>query len=139
LSQASEQKTELRAAQYVRMSTERQQYSTQNQADKIQEYADHRGMEIVRTYADDGKSGLSIGGQAFRSPIAPNSLKMTTAKPDRPQKHQARHGRGIQPLWLAIDLSSMTNAQNQNADLVVLNLRNNAIIADPKPPQVLEL
>jgi DNA invertase Pin-like site-specific DNA recombinase len=64
LSQAAEQKTELRAAQYVRMSTEHQQYSTQNQADKIQEYADHRGMEIVRTYADDGKSGLSIGGRA---------------------------------------------------------------------------
>ncbi len=64
MSQAAEQKTELRAAQYVRMSTEHQQYSTQNQADKIQEYADHRGMEIVRTYADDGKSGLSIGGRA---------------------------------------------------------------------------
>ena len=28
-----------RAAQYVRMSTDHQQYSTQNQADKIAEYA----------------------------------------------------------------------------------------------------
>jgi DNA invertase Pin-like site-specific DNA recombinase len=53
-----------RAAQYVRMSTEHQQYSTQNQADKIQEYADRRGIQIVRTYADEGKSGLSIGGRA---------------------------------------------------------------------------
>lgn len=53
-----------RAAQYVRMSTEHQQYSTQNQSDKIQEYADRRGIEIVRTYADEGKSGLSIGGRA---------------------------------------------------------------------------
>ncbi len=53
-----------RAAQYVRMSTEHQQYSTLNQADKIREYADKRGIEIVRTYADDGKSGLSIGGRA---------------------------------------------------------------------------
>lgn len=43
-----------RAAQYVRMSTEHQQYSTHNQADKIQEYADRRGIEIVRTYADEG-------------------------------------------------------------------------------------
>ncbi|MDG2404470.1 MAG: recombinase family protein [Paracoccaceae bacterium] len=34
-----------KAAQYVRMSTEHQQYSTQNQADKIQEYADKRGIE----------------------------------------------------------------------------------------------
>ena len=53
-----------KAAQYVRMSTEHQQYSTQNQADKIQEYADKRGIEIVKTYADEGKSGLSIGGRA---------------------------------------------------------------------------
>ena len=56
--------TEFRAAQYVRMSTEHQQYSTHNQADKIQEYAEMRGIQIVRTYADDGKSGLSIGGRA---------------------------------------------------------------------------
>jgi len=54
----------IRAAQYVRMSTEHQQYSTNNQADKILEYANQRGIEIVRTYADEGKSGLSIGGRA---------------------------------------------------------------------------
>ena len=53
----------MRGAQYVRMSTEHQQYSTQNQADKILEYARNRGIEIVRTYADEGKSGLSIGGR----------------------------------------------------------------------------
>ncbi|MGV0961470.1 MAG: recombinase family protein [Limnohabitans sp.] len=53
-----------RAAEYVRMSTEHQQYSTHNQADKIREYADRRNIEIVRTYADEGKSGLSIGGRA---------------------------------------------------------------------------
>ena len=53
----------MRGAQYVRMSTEHQQYSTQNQADKILEYARSRGIEIVRTYADEGKSGLSIGGR----------------------------------------------------------------------------
>jgi hypothetical protein len=45
-----------RAAQYVRMSTEHQQYSTENQADKIREYATRRGIEIVRTYADEGKA-----------------------------------------------------------------------------------
>ena len=55
---------EFRAAQYVRMSTEHQQYSTHNQSDKIREYAEARGLEIVRTYADEGKSGLSIGGRA---------------------------------------------------------------------------
>ena len=45
------------------MSTEHQQYSTENQADKILDYAAHHGFEIVRTYADEGKSGLSIGGR----------------------------------------------------------------------------
>ena len=55
---------QFKAAQYVRMSTEHQQYSTHNQADKILEYAERRGIEIVRTYADEGKSGLSIGGRA---------------------------------------------------------------------------
>ncbi|WP_223146600.1 recombinase family protein [Polynucleobacter sp. JS-Safj-400b-B2] len=52
-----------RAAEYVRMSTEHQQYSSQNQADKIREYAAQRGIEIVHTYADEGKSGLNIGGR----------------------------------------------------------------------------
>lgn len=47
-------------AAYVRMSTEHQQYSTENQLDRIKEYAARRGMEIVRVFADDGKSGLSI-------------------------------------------------------------------------------
>lgn len=53
----------IRAAEYVRMSTEHQQYSTENQAYKIRDYARLQGIEIVRTYADDGKSGLKIGGR----------------------------------------------------------------------------
>lgn len=53
----------IRAAQYVRMSTEHQQYSTENQAEMIQEYAEQRGFEIVKTYADEGKSGLRIEGR----------------------------------------------------------------------------
>jgi DNA invertase Pin-like site-specific DNA recombinase len=53
----------VRAAQYVRMSTEHQQYSTDNQKDAIREYADKKGMEIVRTYTDEGKSGLRLHGR----------------------------------------------------------------------------
>lgn len=53
----------VRAAQYVRMSTEHQKYSTENQAEALQHYAAQRGMEIVRTYADEGKSGLSLDGR----------------------------------------------------------------------------
>ncbi|UPJ55387.1 recombinase family protein [Bradyrhizobium sp. 192] len=49
-----------RAAQYVRMSTENQRYSTQNQAAAIAVYAAQHGLVIVRTYADEGRSGLSI-------------------------------------------------------------------------------
>jgi DNA invertase Pin-like site-specific DNA recombinase len=51
------------AAQYVRMSTEHQKYSTDNQATTISRYAEHRGYKIVRTYADEGKSGLSLDGR----------------------------------------------------------------------------
>lgn len=53
----------VRAAQYVRMSTEHQQYSTLNQEDAIREYAERRGFEIVKTYADEGKSGLNVAGR----------------------------------------------------------------------------
>ena len=53
----------IRAAQYIRMSTEHQQYSTENQSDMIKEYAQQRGFEIVKTYADEGKSGLRIEGR----------------------------------------------------------------------------
>jgi DNA invertase Pin-like site-specific DNA recombinase len=45
------------------MSTEHQRYSTENQADAIRRYAVERGIEIVRTYADEGKSGLRIDGR----------------------------------------------------------------------------
>ncbi len=53
----------VRAAEYVRMSTEHQKYSTENQADAIRRYAAQRGIEIVRTYADEGKSGLRLDGR----------------------------------------------------------------------------
>ena len=50
----------LRAAQYVRMSTERQQYSVENQAAAIAAYAQLHNLEIVRTYSDEGESGLQL-------------------------------------------------------------------------------
>ena len=51
------------AAQYVRMSTEHQRYSTENQSDAILQYAVRYGFDIVRTYADNGKSGLRLDGR----------------------------------------------------------------------------
>jgi hypothetical protein len=37
------QKSIFKAVKYVRMSTDHQQYSTENQSDKIDEYAERRG------------------------------------------------------------------------------------------------
>lgn len=51
------------AAEYVRMSTEHQQYSTDNQTVAVRRYAEQRGFQIVRTYADEGRSGLTVGGR----------------------------------------------------------------------------
>ncbi|WP_371811551.1 recombinase family protein [Brucella sp. BO3] len=53
----------IRAAQYLRMSTDHQRYSTENQAGAIQEYAERNNILIVRTYADEGISGLTFKGR----------------------------------------------------------------------------
>lgn len=50
----------LRAVQYVRMSRELQRYSIQNQKAAIAAYAQERKLTIVRAYADEGRSGLTI-------------------------------------------------------------------------------
>lgn len=50
-------------AQYVRMSTEHQKYSTDNQAEAISRYAEKRNFVITKTYADEGKSGLQLKGR----------------------------------------------------------------------------
>lgn len=51
------------AAAYVRMSTEHQQYSTSNQMEVITDYAKRNGIEIVKVYSDEGKSGLNVQGR----------------------------------------------------------------------------
>ncbi|RTE92755.1 recombinase family protein [Bradyrhizobium sp. LVM 105] len=52
-----------RAAQYVRMSTDTQKYSIENQAAAIAAYAARRHIKIVRTYSDLGRSGIRIAGR----------------------------------------------------------------------------
>ena len=54
----------IRAAQYVRMSTDLQVYSTANQEALIGQYAQRNGFEVVRTYADTGRSGLMLKGRS---------------------------------------------------------------------------
>ena len=48
------------AAQYLRMSTEDQQYSIVNQRTRIQEYAESHGFTVIKTCEDPVKSGVII-------------------------------------------------------------------------------
>lgn len=50
----------IRSVAYVRMSTDRQRYSIENQLAFIQAYAVEHGFVVVRLYADEGHSGLRI-------------------------------------------------------------------------------
>nr|WP_315256591.1 recombinase family protein [uncultured Duganella sp.] len=52
-----------RAAMYVRMSSTPQDHSIEHQSAKLNEYADDHNIEIVKMYADAGKSGLRINGR----------------------------------------------------------------------------
>ncbi|MFL6815161.1 MAG: recombinase family protein, partial [Bradyrhizobium sp.] len=53
----------IHAAQYLRMSSENQRYSTENQQNAIAEYAEQHGYTVVASYIDAGKSGLSLKGR----------------------------------------------------------------------------
>jgi DNA invertase Pin-like site-specific DNA recombinase len=48
------------AAEYLRMSTEHQQYSLDNQSAAILNYAESHGFQVVRTYSDAAKRGLVL-------------------------------------------------------------------------------
>lgn len=53
----------IKAAAYVRMSTEHQKYSPENQMATINDYAQKHNYEIIETYTDGGRSGLNISGR----------------------------------------------------------------------------
>lgn len=63
-SDSTDKPKQQRVAEYVRMSTDHQRYSTENQSDVIKRYAAAHEMEIVRTYEDSGKSGLNLTGRS---------------------------------------------------------------------------
>ena len=48
------------AAQYLRMSTEHQQYSLENQSLAIRRYADLHSFDLVQTYTDNARSGVVL-------------------------------------------------------------------------------
>lgn len=47
----------------MRMPTEHQKYSTDNQAQVIAAYAESNKTRVVRTYTDAGKNGLNLRGR----------------------------------------------------------------------------
>lgn len=55
--------SEIAAVAYVRMSTDHQKYSTENQLDVIKKYATARGLKILRVFEDSGRSGLRLDGR----------------------------------------------------------------------------
>lgn len=52
-----------KAAQYLRVSTDMQRYSMANQSEVIGLYAASRGLTIVKSYEDGGRSGISLDGR----------------------------------------------------------------------------
>lgn len=51
---ASQSDPDVPAVAYVRMSTDHQKYSTENQLDVIRSYAAARGLQILRVFEDSG-------------------------------------------------------------------------------------
>jgi DNA invertase Pin-like site-specific DNA recombinase len=51
------------------MSTDQQQYSIDNQREGISRYALEHSMEIVKTYSDAAKSGLSLQNRPGLKPL----------------------------------------------------------------------
>ncbi|EAS0547084.1 recombinase family protein [Salmonella enterica] len=61
---------EVNVAQYLRMSTDHQQYSIFNQSQFISKFASEHKMNIIHTYDDSGKSGVTANRrQAFQQLI----------------------------------------------------------------------
>lgn len=51
------------AVRYVRVSTEHQRYSLEHQSDLISSHAIKCGYNLISTYTDEGRSGLTIAGR----------------------------------------------------------------------------
>ncbi|HEX9142640.1 MAG TPA: recombinase family protein [Candidatus Binatia bacterium] len=62
------------AAIYIRMSTERQVYSTEHQRARLQQRAIELGLVVVAEYLDSGKSGLTIKGRPEISRLLGDAL-----------------------------------------------------------------
>ena len=61
--ESPEYSTRIRVAKYLRMSTDPQQHSIENQSEFIDKYASQHNMVVVKEYVDSGKSGLHLKGR----------------------------------------------------------------------------
>lgn len=68
-----------RAAQYVRMSTDHQQYSTDNQKRAIADFAAAQDVTVVATYEDAGKSGVTLKGRTGLLQLLQDAQALTRA------------------------------------------------------------
>lgn len=48
------------AAQYLRISTEHQKFSLENQTAAVRLYAENKNFNVVKTYVDVGKTGAVL-------------------------------------------------------------------------------
>ena len=67
----------IKAAEYVRMSTDQQKYSTANQSALIRSYAESRGMEIV-TFSSRGYFTKPNFSKASRTCSSVHSTSLAT-------------------------------------------------------------
>ena len=67
------------AAQYVRMSTEHQQYSLENQTDAICKYAALHDFEVTQTYSDSAKSGVILRNRPGLQQLLKDVVSTTAA------------------------------------------------------------
>ncbi len=49
----------------------KQYFYSRNQSDKIQEYANKHNIKIIKTYADDGKSGIEFKWPIWTTAVNP--------------------------------------------------------------------
>ena len=66
------------AVQYLRMSTELQQYSIENQSSAIKAYANRMGFSIIKSYIDRGRSGVLFKNRPALSQLLQEVLDKET-------------------------------------------------------------
>ena len=90
------------AAQYLRMSTDYQQYSLENQADAIAQYAEECGFSVVNTYTDAAKSGLRLKNRAGLKKLLKEQLR-TLVKASVGHRSSNDKLEGAVPCTLSLD------------------------------------